>query len=292
MVPVVYSVCGLSSRFCRFLLLSSSVFPFPRSRNRDLWPPRRQDPPPNTRVSRGSTVTLTVWGYGGPRPVVQRVIVPDLRDRFLRQANSELRLRGLKNQRFRSNDFARTWDRDLALGGRVFWQDRAPGTLVRRGSIVRLRVYVLRTGRTTTVPDLRFADIYSALIGYHQAGLNVRTITYSTTQDLRLHGTVLSTRPPAGRVVPARSPIDVRIRIKRVSSDRSGVHGVPNLLNQDLSRALRGLFNAYHKLRFINVVNTRDYKRHGLVFSQSVSPGVRIHNRNQVGLNVDFKMLR
>ena len=60
--------------------------------------------------------------------------------------------------------------------------------------------------------------------------------------------------------MPARSPIDVRIRIKRVSSDRSGVHGVPNLLNQDLSRALRGLFNAYHKLRFINVVNTRDYK--------------------------------
>ena len=41
---------------------------------------RRQDPPPNTRVSRGSTVTLTVWGYGGPRPVVQRVIVPDLRE--------------------------------------------------------------------------------------------------------------------------------------------------------------------------------------------------------------------
>ncbi|MDQ3680248.1 MAG: Stk1 family PASTA domain-containing Ser/Thr kinase [Actinomycetota bacterium] len=120
-----------------------------------------QDPPPDTRVDKGSTVTLRI--SQGPQPVkVPSVIGDDVDD-----ARSQLQRLGLQAQ-------VSTQPSDTQREGRVLDQDPKSGADVPKGSTVRL---VVSGGRSKVqVPSVVGQDSASAAAELGAAGFRVRTV--------------------------------------------------------------------------------------------------------------------
>ncbi|MDQ3575489.1 MAG: Stk1 family PASTA domain-containing Ser/Thr kinase, partial [Actinomycetota bacterium] len=120
-----------------------------------------QDPPPDTKVDKGSSVTLRV--SQGPQPVkVPSVIGDDVDD-----ARNELQRLGLQAQ-------VSTQPSDTQREGRVVDQDPKSGADVPKGSTVRL---VVSGGRSKVqVPSVVGQDSASAAAELGAAGFRVRTV--------------------------------------------------------------------------------------------------------------------
>jgi serine/threonine-protein kinase len=133
-----------------------------------------QDPPPNTRVDKGSTVTLQV--SQGPQPVKVPNLVGDDQD----DAKAELQRLGLEAQ-------VTTQPDDTRKEGVVLSQDPKQGADAQKGSVVRL---VVSGGKAKVqVPSVVGQDETTAASELGGAGFRVRKVTEP------------SPTVPAGRVI-------------------------------------------------------------------------------------------
>ncbi len=140
-----------------------------------------QDPPPNTTVDKGSTVTLQV--SQGPQPVK----VPDLVGDDLDDAKATLQRLGLESQ-------VTTQPDDTRREGLVLSQDPRQGTDVQKGSTVRL---VVSAGRAKVqVPSVVGQDEAAAESELRAAGFRVRKVT-EPSPTVR-SGQVIRSDPGAG----------------------------------------------------------------------------------------------
>ena len=237
--------------------------------------------PLNQRVRRGSSVYLTVYGYGG----ATYVRVPQLFGMNLLQVRNALWPLGLRVRRVAPADFGRTCARDRV--GRIFGQAPAPGTQVRRGSSVRISLYLPFQGRgNITVPSVSNWDITTALNFLRERCLNVTGILLNRTRNAILHGAVVDTRTAEGRQAAPRSGITVRIRITPGGQGRGGRTTVPNLRHTALTFAINQLRITYLTLRSIRFVETQDELLHGRVNSQGPGPGARVRPGSTVDLRI------
>ncbi|MBA2751491.1 MAG: Stk1 family PASTA domain-containing Ser/Thr kinase [Actinobacteria bacterium] len=121
-----------------------------------------QDPPPNTKVDKGSTVTLQV--SQGPQPVKVPNLVGDDQD----DAKAELQRLGLEAQVVTQPD-------DTRKEGVVLSQDPKQGTDAQKGSVVRL---VVSGGKAKVqVPSVVGQDETTAASELGGAGFKVRKVT-------------------------------------------------------------------------------------------------------------------
>jgi len=133
-----------------------------------------QDPPPNTKVEKGSTVTLQV--SQGPQPVKVPNLVGDDQD----DAKAELQRLGLEAQVVTQPD-------DTRKEGVVLSQDPKQGADAQKGSVVRL---VVSGGKAKVqVPSVVGQDETTAASELGGAGFKVRKVTEP------------SPSVPAGRVI-------------------------------------------------------------------------------------------
>ena len=133
-----------------------------------------QDPPPNTKVEKGSTVTLQV--SQGPQPVKVPNLVGDDQD----DAKAELQRLGLEAQVVTQPD-------DTRKEGVVLSQDPKQGADAQKGSVVRL---VVSGGKAKVqVPSVVGQDETTAASELGGAGFKVRKVTEP------------SPTVPAGRVI-------------------------------------------------------------------------------------------
>lgn len=142
-----------------------------------------QQPSAGASVDPGSAVTLRV----SSGPAVELKDVPDLEGLTLASARSRLRELGLRS--------TVTEVRSSQPAGTVVGQSPGPGTEVRAGSTVLVRV---SSGPTTvTVPDVTGLDVASARARLRAVGLTVETVDEPTT-DPGEDGLVLAQDPAAG----------------------------------------------------------------------------------------------
>ncbi len=140
-----------------------------------------QDPPPNTTVDKGSTVTLQV--SQGPQPVKVPNLVGDDQD----DAEAELQRLGLEAQITTQPD-------DTRREGLVLSQDPRQGTDVQKGSTVRL---VVSAGKAKVqVPSVVGQDEAAAESELRAAGFRVRKVT-EPSPTVRA-GQVIRSDPGAG----------------------------------------------------------------------------------------------
>jgi serine/threonine-protein kinase len=95
--------------------------------------------------------------------------------------------------------------------GRVVAQAPSPGTIVRRGSRVRLNVSTGPSPKPMkTVPDVTGQDEQTATQTLEQAGFVVESIDQATT-DQSQDGIVLDEQPPGGSRAPAGSQVTIYV---------------------------------------------------------------------------------
>jgi beta-lactam-binding protein with PASTA domain/tRNA A-37 threonylcarbamoyl transferase component Bud32 len=125
-----------------------------------------QEPPPDTRLEEGATVTIRI--SQGPRPID----VPDVVGVDVDDARATLERAGFLVQTVSQPD-------DSRPAGRVVRQDPRAGTQAPRGSTVRLTV---STGREKVqVPSVVGKEANEAAAELSRAGLRVRTVNEMST---------------------------------------------------------------------------------------------------------------
>jgi eukaryotic-like serine/threonine-protein kinase len=167
-----------------------------------------QNPPPNTPLAPGQTVTLTV--SSGPTEVE----VPDVREGTLRLATQELQAQGLTLG-------AVTQQPDETHSeGTVIDQSPPPGAKAKRDSKVDL--VVAARPATATVPPVLGLDAASARAELSAAGFKVRVRGETSDQPF---GTVIAQDPPGGA---ARAPrAEVLIVVSTGPAATTTVPGLP-----------------------------------------------------------------
>jgi serine/threonine-protein kinase len=154
-----------------------------------------QDPGPNTRVDKGTTVRINVSKGLAP------ITVPSVIGSPLDQAISELQGAGFKVGTPRYQDSNQP--KDTVIG-----QDPSGNTQAPSGTTITL--LVSKGPKTITVPDVRGEDVQSAQTRLHGAGFKVAVVTISTT-DPTLDGQVISQSPNAGTEANPQSTVTLTV---------------------------------------------------------------------------------
>jgi len=158
-----------------------------------------QDPPADTRVEVGSTVTVNV--AKGPQPVT----VPDVTTQALDQAASTLESFGFK--------VATTFIESQQPANTVIQQSPGGSESAAKGSTVTLTVS--KGPSSASVPDVTSLDLGSATSTLAGAGFKWK-ITYEDVADPSLEGTVLTQSPDAN--TQAKPGSTVNLTVGRASS--------------------------------------------------------------------------
>jgi beta-lactam-binding protein with PASTA domain/predicted Ser/Thr protein kinase len=154
-----------------------------------------QDPGPDERVVKGTTVRINV--SQGPAPIAVPPVVGDTLD----QAISILQGGGFKVGPPRYVDDDRP--KDTVIG-----QDPSGNSSAARGSTITLTVS--RGPKTTTVPDVTGEDVDTAKVRLKGAGFKVKVVTIQTT-DPNLDGQVLSQSPDPGTEATPKTTVTITV---------------------------------------------------------------------------------
>ncbi|HUR18152.1 MAG TPA: Stk1 family PASTA domain-containing Ser/Thr kinase [Acidimicrobiales bacterium] len=225
-----------------------------------------QDPDADTKVDKGSPVTLKV--SRGPRPVeVPSVVGEDEAD-----AISLLERLGFKVENTQQPD-------DDQPAGKVVLQEPKPGTPAPTGSSVTITV---STGKPKVeVPAVVGKDATAAADDIVNAGLRVRTVNEPSTSVEK--GKVIRTDPSAGTPIDKGSPVTLVVS--------SGVETaqVPNVIGKRQDEATGMLQALGFTVRVENVVVVSDADD-GRVLEQSPTGGTDATKGSTVTIRVGRKV--
>ncbi len=152
-----------------------------------------QMPLPGSRVKLGRRVYLDV------SIPLENVSFPDLTGKTLRSAEILMQDNNLEvdSVSYGFSDMPREV---------IFWQSIDPGTLVRPGSGVHVKISLgLSNWEVPTVVNMSFEDAYKAI---NDAGLRIGTVSYRDRNDL-LPNTVIYQSVPGTTVLTIPQPIDL-----------------------------------------------------------------------------------
>ena len=158
----------------------------------------------------------------------------------------------------------------------VVWQNRAPGTLVKRGA----RIIVGRSlgPQIITVPELTGESARTAQLRFAQRNLALGAVSHL---ELRGSEGVVAADPPTGTVVPAQTPVSLLVALP--SSPVRWV--MPDLVDRHLDRIRPGLESrgmTLGNVRFESYPGIAD----GTVIRQFPSPGSPVAQGDAVTLVV------
>ncbi|HUP70474.1 MAG TPA: Stk1 family PASTA domain-containing Ser/Thr kinase [Acidimicrobiales bacterium] len=225
-----------------------------------------QDPDPDTKVDKGSPITLKV--SRGARPVE----VPSVVGEEEADAISLLESLGFKVESTQQPD-------DEQPAGRVVLQDPRPSTSAPRGSSVTITV---STGKPKVdVPAVVGKDATAAADDIVNAGLRVRTINEPSSSVER--GKVIRTDPTAGASVDKGSPVTLFVS--------SGVETakVPNVIGKRQEEATAALQALGFTVKVENVVVASDADD-GRVLEQSPTGDTEAPKGSTVTIRVGRKV--
>ncbi len=133
----------------------------------------KQNPSPGAKVKRGRRISLTINAV-----TPKKVSMPDLVGYSMRQARSELVIRGLIPGKL-------IYVKDMATNNvlRQLYRDQEiePGTLVESESVIDLVLGLNPDDCMTSVPDVRGLKLMSAVGLIQENSLNISRITYDNT---------------------------------------------------------------------------------------------------------------
>jgi beta-lactam-binding protein with PASTA domain len=217
----------------------------------------RQDPQPDTRAEKGSTVTLTVSEGPGTSGV------PNVLGDGRMEATKKLKDKGFKVKEQKASS-------DEVPENHVIDTTPSPGTLAEVGSTVTITV---STGRERVeVPKLTGLDREEATSALSDAGLKANVVEKDSDED---PNTVLQQDPPPGTRVVAGTAVTITVAREPQQVE------VPDVTGQDEGAAVNAISDAHLSAR------TRDKEvaspdQDGVVLRQNPSAGRKVKRGSQV----------
>ncbi|MDU2354338.1 MAG: Stk1 family PASTA domain-containing Ser/Thr kinase, partial [Anaerococcus sp.] len=160
-----------------------------------------QDPTPNSKANRGSTVNLVI-SEG------REVEVPDLKNMTISQAEETLKEKGLKLGRTNSSSSDEV-EKDLIIN-----QNPSPNTKLQTGTEIDVTVSTGSDQRVKTVevPNLIGKSEQDARAIVSQYGLSLRDVNYANSNDVA-RGIVMNQSISSGTEVAKNSKIDFTVSL-------------------------------------------------------------------------------
>ena len=160
-----------------------------------------QDPTPNSKANRGSTVNLVI-SEG------REVEVPDLKNMTISQAEETLKEKGLKLGRTNSSSSDEV-EKDLIIN-----QNPSPNTKLQTGTEIDVTVSTGSDQRVKTVevPNLIGKSEQDARSIVSQYGLSLRDVNYANSNDVA-RGIVMNQSISSGTEVAKNSKIDFTVSL-------------------------------------------------------------------------------
>ena len=159
----------------------------------------RSDVEPGTRLSQGDAVTIVVSGEGG-----EGVTVPDVYDKSLAEAVSELESQGFQTQRNEGYS-------DTVAEGNVMGQSPEGGSKAERGSTVTITISQGAQESKVAVPDVLGMLPDEAKATLEAAGLTVRNVEEVSDDDETMIGKVIRLSYSIGTQVDPGTAIDIYV---------------------------------------------------------------------------------
>jgi beta-lactam-binding protein with PASTA domain/predicted Ser/Thr protein kinase len=220
----------------------------------------RQDPSPGSRVAKKSSVSLYV-STGKPK-----VKLPDVRHKTQADAVKQLDGLGLK---------AKVNDVPGGTKGEVVAEVPSPGTVVIKGSVVRLNV---QTGPPIeTVPNVVGEPLPQATSDLRALHLKVNVTSFK--QDKAPPNQVIQQTPAPGKKLPQGSTVNVTV------SNGPPQVTVPNVVGESQDQATSDLKNAGFKVT-TQPMDTTDPTQDGQVISQSPAGNGKAPQGSAVAITV------